>query len=225
MVCRNFDISRDIRPGESGQAMRPEGINRLMLPLQGAGCRNIDLVTPGHAVPQVVEARAPAMEGGRRLPIVHSTGAYDPLESPEWMHGVADIHMPDFKPWSAGADGTCLRAEDNPGHARAAIREMHRQVGPLTPGADGPAARGLIIRHPVMPGMPEGTRSILGWIAREPGPAACVDLMDRYYPAGGVSTSHCGEIGRRPDGSGFAPARTRARESGPTGLDGRRPSP
>lgn len=139
---------------------------------EDAVCRNLILVTPGHAVPQDLEAPAPAREGRRRLPTVYNTSAYDSLESPEWMDRVADIHMPDFKLWSAGASRTCLKAEDYPEHARAAIREMHRQVGPLTPGAEGLAARGLIIRHLVMPGMLEETRSIPEWIAREPGPEA-----------------------------------------------------
>ena len=111
------------------------------------------------------------MEGGLRLPIVYNTSAYDSLESLEWMDGVADIYMPDFKLWSAGASRTYLKAEDCPEHAQAAIRKMHRQVGPLTLDADGLATRGLVIRHLVMPGMLEETRSILEWIARELGPA------------------------------------------------------
>ena len=90
------------------------------------------------------------MEGGFRLPISYKTSAYDPLESLEWTDGVADIHMPDFRLWSSGTSRTYLKAEDYSEHARAGIREIHRQVGPLTPGADGLASRGLIIRHLVM---------------------------------------------------------------------------
>ena len=107
--------------------------------------------------------------------------------------------------------GPGSRPEDYPEHARAAVREMHRQVGPLALDADGLATRGLVIRHLVMPGMLEERRSILGWIAREPGPDAYVNLMDRYCPAGSVSTSHYGEINRRLDGSEFARAKTPAR--------------
>lgn len=165
------------------------------------------------------------MVGGFRLPVSYKTSASDSLESLEWMDGVADIYMPDFKLWSAGASKTYLKAEDYPEYARAAIGEMHRQVGPLTLDADGLATRGLIIRHLVIPGMLEETPSILEWIAREPGPNAYVNLMDQYYPAGNVSTSHYGEINRRLDGSEFARAKTPARELGLTRPAERRPSP
>ena len=91
------------------------------------------------------------MEGGFRLPISYKTSAYDSLQNLEWTDGVADIYMPDFKLWSAGASRTYLKAEDYPERARAAIREIHRQVEPLTLDADGLTTRGLIIRHLVMP--------------------------------------------------------------------------
>ena len=100
------------------------------------------------------------MEGGLRLPIIYNTNAYDSLESLEWMDGVADIYMPDFKLWSAGGSKTYLKAENYPEHARAVTKEMHRQVGPVTLDADGLATRGLIIRQLVMPGMRGDTKHL-----------------------------------------------------------------
>ena len=116
------------------------------------------------------------------------------------------------------------RTRTTPSTPGAAIREMHRQVGPLPLDADVLATRGLIIRHLVMPGMLEETRSILEWIARELGPDAYVNPVDQYCPASNVSTSHYGEISRRLDGSEFARAKTLARELDLTRPDERRPS-
>ena len=225
VFCQNFDISQAIRPGEPDEAMRPDQIAGLMLSLQAAGCHNINFVTPEHVVPQVMEAVVPAVEQGLRLPIVYNTSAYDSLESLAWMDGVVDIYMPDFKLWSQPASKTYLKAEEYPDAARATIKEMHRQVGPLVLDADGLATRGLIIRHLVMPGMLDETRAILTWVARELGSDTYVNLMDQYYPAGKVSAKTYGEINRRLDRSELAEAQAIARELGLTRLDERDPHP
>ncbi len=193
-----------------------------MLSLQARGCHNINLVTPEHVVPQVLEALVPAVEGGLRLPLVYNTSAYDALESLALLDGVVDIYMPDFKLWGRAAAARYLKAEDYPDAARAAIREMHRQVGPLQLDADGLARRGLLIRHLVMPGMLEETRSILEWIAGELGPDTYVNLMGQYHPAGKVSSDSYPEIDRRLALGELAEAEATARELGLTRLDSRR---
>ena len=98
--------------------------------------------------------------------------------------------------------------------ARVAIEEMRRQVGPLELDQDGLAARGLLVRHLVMPGMLDETRAILGWIARELGPDTYVNLMDQYYPAGKVSATTYPEIDRRLQRREFTEAQAIARELG-----------
>ena len=225
VFCQNFDISQAIRPGEPDDAMLPDQIARLMLRLQALGCHNINFVTPEHVVPQVLEALVPAVERGLALPIVYNTSAYDSRESLAWMDGVVDIYMPDFKLWSGFASRTYLKAEDYPDAARTAIKEMHRQVGPLVCDGDGLAKRGLIIRHLVMPGMLDETRHILEWIARELGPDMHVNLMDQYYPGGKVTAESYAEINRRLERSELARARAIAREVGLNRLDERAPHP
>ena len=113
------------------------------------------------------------------------------------MDGVIDIYMPDFKFWDLEMARRYMKAPDYPEAARRAIREMHRQVGPLVFDENGLALRGLLIRHLVMPGDIPGTQQILEWIARELGPDSYVDLMDQYYPAGKVSGTDYVEISRR----------------------------
>ena len=168
-----------------------------MLGLQRHGCHNINFVTPEHVVPQVLEAVCLAVDSGLVLPIVYNTSAYDSLESLTWMDGVVDVYMPDFKLWSPEKSREYLKAEDYPEAARAAIREMHKQVGDLVIGGDGLAERGLLIRHLVMPGCLDETRNILEWIVEELGPDTYVNVMGQYYPAGKVSGDRYAQLDRR----------------------------
>jgi putative pyruvate formate lyase activating enzyme len=225
VFCQNYDISQAIRPGSTSPGHRPEEIAGMMLDLQDRGCHNINFVTPEHVVPQVIEAVAVAARRGLRLPIVYNTSAYDSLESIELMDGIVDIYMPDFKYWSVERSRTYLKAENYPDAARAAIRAMHRQVGPLAVNRDGLAERGLIIRHLVMPGCLDETEAILRWITEELGRDTYVNLMDQYYPAGKVSAEHHPEINRRLTSREFNQAREMARRLGLRRLDARRPHP
>jgi len=222
VFCQNFDISQAIRPGaRSGH--RPAEIAAMMLGLQERECHNINLVTPEHVVPQIVEALVPAIQHGLELPLVYNTSAYDSLESLALMDGLVDIYMPDFKYWSGERSARYLKAADYAERARTAIREMHRQVGPLKCDSDGLARRGVLIRHLVMPGCLDETRAILQWIAADLGPDAYVNLMDQYHPAGKVNVEGYGEINRRLVPREFAEAETMAREFGLVRLDERRP--
>jgi putative pyruvate formate lyase activating enzyme len=224
VFCQNYEISQAVKPGDA-RTSGPEEIAEMMLGLQSRGCHNINFVTPEHVVPQVVESVAIAVERGLRLPIIYNTSAYDALESLELMDGIVDIYMPDFKYWTAEAAKTYMKAADYPEAARAAVKEMHRQVGDLVTDADGLARRGLILRHLVMPGGLAETRSILEWVATELGPDTYVNLMDQYYPAGKVGGGDYGEIDRRLSSEEFRAARAIARELGLRNLDERRPHP
>jgi putative pyruvate formate lyase activating enzyme len=185
-----------------------------MLHLQRVGCHNINLVTPEHVVPQVLEALALAVPDGLHLPIVYNTSAYDSSESLAWMDGIVDIYMPDFKFWTSGASRRYLRAADYPDTARAALRAMHRQVGDLEIGTDGLAVRGLLVRHLVMPDSLGETRAILEWLACELGPGTYVNLMAQYRPAGHVSRTRFPELNRPITGTEYHCARAMAEKLG-----------
>ena len=214
VFCQNFDISQAIRPGPTAPGSHPEEIARTMLALQQRGCHNINFVTPEHVVPQMLEAIADAVVRGLELPIVYNTSAYDSLESLDLLEGVVDIYMPDLKYWSAASSKRYLMAEDYPHAALAAVRAMHEQVGPLVIDADGIATRGVLIRHLVMPGALEETRSLLTWIAQELGSNTYVNLMAQYRPAGKVSSNRFSEINRRVSSAELQEARDVAEELG-----------
>ncbi|GIW72041.1 MAG: hypothetical protein KatS3mg102_1583 [Planctomycetota bacterium] len=149
VFCQNCDVSQQ----GAGREVSAEELAHMMLRLQRWGCHNINFVTPEHVVPQVLEALAIAIERGLRLPIVYNTSAYDSLESLRAMEGIVDIYLPDFKFWDPAHARRYSKAPDYPEVARAAIQEMHRQVGPLVLDPQtGLARRGLLVRHLVMPG-------------------------------------------------------------------------
>ena len=218
VFCMNYDISQI----GSGRPLTPEALARLMLDLQAEGCHNINLVTPEHVVPQVLEALPLAIEGGLRLPIVYNTSAYDAEESLRLLDGVVDIYMPDFKVWDAGRARKYLLAEDYPESARGAILEMHRQVGPLRFDEEGIARRGVLVRHLVLPGDVAGTREILSFLAREVSPDTYVNIMDQYHPSWKVTGERFGEIARGITAEEYADAFEAARRAGLRRFDRRR---
>ena len=223
VFCQNWDISQR----EDGREMKPEEIANLALELQALGCHNINFVTPEHVAPQVVEAIAIAIPRGLRLPIVYNTSAYDSLTSLELMDGLVDIYMPDFKFWHRESARVLCKAKDYPEVARAAVREMHRQVGDLRFSRDGIARRGLLVRHLVMPGQTEETEAIMRWLASEISPNTYVNIMGQYQPQYQVGEiARDGKpryqaIDRRPTRGEMAAAYQAARDAGLTRLDRR----
>jgi putative pyruvate formate lyase activating enzyme len=220
VFCQNFDISWQVH----GEPATPGRLAAMMLALQDRGCHNINLVTPEHVVPQILQALPLAIDGGLRLPIVYNTSAYDSLDSLALLDGIVDIYLPDLKVWTSGRARRYLRMPGYPPVARAAVTEMNRQVGPLQLGADGLARRGLLVRHLVMPGMVDETESVLRCVAEELGTGTYVDLMAQYHPAGLVGTSSRDgyqEIDRRLARDEYQRAVAFARELGLRRLDER----
>ena len=210
VFCQNFDISQ----ADAGVEVNAQQLADIMLQLQDQGCHNINLVTPEHVVPQIVEALALAIPQGLRLPIVYNTSAFDSLESLRMMDGLVDIYMPDFKFWDPQKAKRYLKTEKYPEAARAAIKEMHRQVGDLVIDEHGLARRGLLVRHLVMPGFLDDTRQILRFLAEDISPHTFVNIMGQYHPAGKVNARRYPEINRRPGYDELQQAYAFAREMG-----------
>ncbi len=180
----------------------------------------MNLVTPSHVVPQILEALLIAVPAGFHLPLVYNTGSYDGLQTIRLLEGVVDIYMPDFKLWDPASCREYLRAEDYAEVARNAIKAMHEQVGVLSVDENGLALRGVLVRHLVMPGMLEDTRAILRWLATELSPDTYVNLMDQYRPAHQAETEpQFAEINRRVSRAEFRQAEELATAAGLWRLD------
>ena len=219
VFCQNYDISQV----KTGLTAGPERLAAMMLELQELGCHNINLVTPEHVVPQFLEALPLAVAAGLRLPIVYNTSAYDSLASLRLLDGIVDIYMPDFKLWDEQLSLKYLLAKDYPPAARAAVREMHRQVGDLKLDEKGLARRGLLVRHLVMPVGIAGSGEIMRFLATEISPHTYVNVMDQYYPAGRVSGTKFAEINRPTSSREYRQALAAARAAGLWRFDSRRP--
>ncbi len=218
VFCQNYDISQQ----EAGMEISPQRLAAMMLELQEAGCHNINWVTPEHVVPQILEALPYAIKAGLRLPIVYNTSAYDSMESLKHMEGIVDIYMPDFKYWTEDEAKTYLKSPRYPEAAKAAIKEMHRQVGDLQFDEQGLAKRGVLVRHLVMPGALNETRRIMRFLAEVISPDTYVNIMDQYYPAGKVGSDKYVEINRHITSNELQGVFDAAKEAGLNRFDERK---
>lgn len=209
VFCQNSEISR----GLVRETVTASGLAEIMLGLQERGCENINLVTPTHYLPQIVKAVAIAAGRGLQLPLVYNCGGYERIESLRLLDRIIDIYMPDFKYDDEKTARKYSGVSGYPRIARAALREMHRQVGDLTLDEDGVALKGLLIRHLVMPGDLAGTAGLMEFIARQISPRSWINIMEQYRPA--YLTDRYPEINRRITRREYLEALAAARESSP----------
>jgi putative pyruvate formate lyase activating enzyme len=154
----------------------------MMLFLQSGGCHNINLVSPTHVVPYILEALELAVSRGLHLPLVYNTGGYDSLETLELLDGIIDIYMPDMKYSDEKNAERFSGVKDYPQVNRAAVREMHRQVGDLQIDEQGVAQRGLLVRHLVLPEGLAGTEEVVRFLAQEISINTYLNIMAQYHP-------------------------------------------
>jgi len=219
VYCQNYDISQQV----TGFAVDAPGLAKVMLALQAQGCHNINLVSPTHVASLLVPALALAAEAGLAIPIVYNTGGYDAPQALTLMDGLVDIYMPDMK-YADSAVGEALSAVcDYPAVNRAAVREMHCQVGDLEIDDHGVARHGLLVRHLVLPGGLAGTAEVAGFLGEEISPDTYVNVMGQYRPAFRAyeCASRAMPLDRRVTRDEVAAAVRQARAAGLWRLDGR----
>jgi putative pyruvate formate lyase activating enzyme len=178
VFCQNWGISQK----GIGREVEPDAIAAMMLALQRDGCHNINLVTPSHVVAQILAAVLIAAGRGLRLPLVYNTGGYDSPEALALLDGVIDIYLPDLKYGDSERAHRYSRVRNYWEVNRAAVVEMHRQVGDLVIGPDGIARRGLLVRHLVLPGDLANSDNVLAFVAREISRNTYVNVMRQYSP-------------------------------------------
>jgi putative pyruvate formate lyase activating enzyme len=214
VYCQNWTISHQ---GE-GEELSFERLAGIMLELRDAGCHNINLVTPTHQMPMILRSLAIAAEKGLDIPIVYNCGGYESVDALKILNGIVDIYMPDFKYSDPDMALRYSQAEDYPRVAKAALKEMHAQVGDLTIDARGVAVRGLLVRHLVLPEGIAGTEEVVRFIAEEISRETYINIMDQYYPC--FSASEFPSIGRRITRKEYADAIKMATRAGLRRIDG-----
>lgn len=189
--CQNADISHQA----AGTEVDVDELAGIMIRLQELGCHNINLVTPSHVVPQILEALVPAIRDGLRIPLVYNTSGFDEVATLKLLEGLVDIYMPDLKFTGRQPAEKYCGAPDYPEKAKQALIEMFRQVGNLVTDHRGIALHGILVRHLVLPGNLAGTEKVVKFLSEKVSPDLWINLMDQYYPSG--KAFHYPELNRR----------------------------
>jgi putative pyruvate formate lyase activating enzyme len=190
VYCQNYQISQDWKKQKSQEMDFPELAEEMLYLQDELGCHNINFVSPSHFVPQLVRAVLEAVPLGLRVPLVYNSSGYDSLASLKELDGIISVYLPDLRYASDEWARKLSRAQNYVTHARAAIKEMYRQVGELVVDESGVAQRGLIVRHLILPNGIAGSEESLPWLAHEVSPAVTVSIMSQYYPSHKAQRRH-----------------------------------
>lgn len=177
VYCQN----RNIAIGTTGKRISVERLSEIFLELQEKGAHNINLVTPTHYVPLILDALRMAKENGLYIPIVYNTGSYEKVETIRSLEGLIDIYLPDCKYFAPELAAKYSNAPDYYEVASDAIKEMVRQVGKT--GFEGSLMkRGVIIRHMVLPGHTKDSRKVIEQLYKTYGDDVYISIMNQYTP-------------------------------------------
>lgn len=196
VYCQNYQISQTWKTQKKNEITH-ERLAEMMLELQEKGVHNIGFVSPTHFAPQMARAILIAARQGLTLPIVYNTNAYDSVEVLRLLDGIVDIYLPDLKYADSDAGFQYSKVRDYKEHARAAIKEMHRQMGDtlVFEGTRTPSSasvpllkRGLLIRLLVLPNGIADIEDNLRWIRDELSPRTAISLMAQYYATNKAAT-------------------------------------
>lgn len=191
VFCQNHDIA----VGRSGRPVSIERLAEIFLELQAKGAANINLVTPGHFIPQICLALEKAKAQGLSIPIVYNTSGYEKVSSLRLLESLVDIYLPDLKYFSPELSAKYSHAADYFETARAAIAEMVRQTGsPVLDAETGLMRRGVIVRHLLLPGQASDSKKILRYLHDTYHNDIYVSIMNQYTPLPHVSS--CPELAR-----------------------------
>lgn len=183
VYCQNRKISR----GAAGKVLDVKALASVFLSLQEKGAENINLVTPTHYLPHLLDAIPLARANGLTIPIVYNCGGYERPEMLALLEGLIDIYLPDFKYVDAALAASLSAAPDYVQVAKRALREMVRQVGAPRFDADGRMTRGVIVRHLVLPEHAEDSKQLLSDLFALYGNRIFFSVMNQYTPPSGAS--------------------------------------
>lgn len=199
VFCQNYSIAN----GEAGKEITIERLSQIFLELQQKGANNINLVTAGHFVPQVIKALDTAKKNGLDLPVVYNTSSYESVETLQLLDGYVDIYLPDLKYVDKELSRKYSHAPDYFDRAKEAIAEMVRQTENMrfttqtdksqwfgveeyqSRSEQGEAlimTRGVIVRHLLLPGCKEDSKKVLAYLLKQYGSRIFISIMNQYTP-------------------------------------------
>lgn len=182
VFCQNDQISR----GSNGKEISVIRLAQIFMELQEKGAHNINLVTPTHFVPQIIEALRISRKMGLHLPIVYNTGGFEKIDTLELLDGWVDVYLTDFKFMDLHLGRRYANEEGYSFYAAKALEEMYRQTGEPVFDADGMMTKGIIVRHMVLPGQAMDSRKIIDYIYDTYKDKVYLSLMNQYTPSGNL---------------------------------------
>ncbi len=178
VFCQNYEISHYAK----GQEVTCEELGKIFLYQQAQGAVSLDLVTPTHYVPQIIQALAYAKERGFSLPVVYNSSGYEAVSTIELLRGTVDVYLPDLKYYAPELSSQYSKAKDYFPVAAKAIEAMVKQVGRPAFDAQGIMTRGVLVRHMVLPGARHDSMKLLDWLWQSFGDDIYLSLMSQYTP-------------------------------------------
>ena len=176
--CQNKEISTD----GFGKEITIERLSEMMLELEEKHANNINLVTPTHYVPSIIEAIKIARSKGLSIPIVYNTSGYESVETLKLLDGYIDIYLTDFKYFDNKLGKYLSKCSNYFEVASKALEEMYRQTGKNTFNKDGLMTKGIIVRCLVLPTKSNDTKKIIDYLYKKYQDNIYLSIMNQYTP-------------------------------------------
>lgn len=179
VFCQN----REISDGKAGKVISKERLSDIFLELKAKGANNINLVTPGQYIPDIVWAVRDARRRGMELPIVYNTSGYEDADELKQLEGIVDVYLPDFKYMDSALSAKYSRAKDYPSVAKQALSEMVRQQPKVViDDATGLIQKGVIVRQLLLPGHVNDAKAILKYLHDTYQNSIYISMMSQFTP-------------------------------------------
>lgn len=179
VFCQN----REISDGKEGKVISKERLSDIFMELADKGANNINLVTPGQYIPDIVWAVNDAKSRGMKLPIIYNTSGYENVTELKLLEGIVDVYLPDFKYMDSALSAKYSRAKDYPSVAKQAISEMVRQQPRVViDDATGLIQKGVIVRQLLLPGHVNDAKAILKYLHDTYQDSIYISMMSQFTP-------------------------------------------
>lgn len=179
VFCQN----REISDGKEGKVISKERLSDIFMELAGKGANNINLVTPGQYIPDIVWAVNDAKSRGMKLPIIYNTSGYENVTELKLLEGIVDVYLPDFKYMDSTLSARYSRAKDYPSVAKQALSEMVRQqLDVVIDDATGLIQKGVIVRQLLLPGHVNDAKAVLKYLYDTYRDHVYISMMSQFTP-------------------------------------------
>ncbi len=179
VFCQN----REISDGKAGKVISKERLSDIFMELADKGANNINLVTPGQYIPDIVWAVNDAKSRGMKLPIIYNTSGYENVTDLKLLEGIVDVYLPDFKYMDSTLSARYSRAKDYPSVAKQALSEMVRQQPDVViDDATGLIQKGVIVRQLLLPGHVNDAKAVLKYLYDTYHNHVYISMMSQFTP-------------------------------------------